>query len=125
MATDSLFNSAKPTVFFGLLLKSIDQAKIDHLATKSYSEHIALQKYYDEAQPIIDEIVEVYQGWKAIRINLEIPQSDYMNPMHLMKDVCDNINKYRQSLKDCLPIQGLLDTLEGLVYRVMYLLSLS
>jgi DNA-binding ferritin-like protein len=34
-----------------------------HWATKSYSEHKALGKFYDELISKIDAIVEAYQGW--------------------------------------------------------------
>jgi len=35
---------------------------IYHLQTKSYSEHKALQKYYEGVNALIDGIIESYQG---------------------------------------------------------------
>jgi len=37
-----------------------------HWATKSYSEHKALGKFYDELIGKIDAIVEAYQGWYGL-----------------------------------------------------------
>ena len=50
-----------------------------HWATKSFSEHKALGKFYDELIDKIDAIVEAYQGWFGligeVRI-LMMPKSD-------------------------------------------------
>ena len=38
-------------------------AHLAHWSTKSYSEHKALGKFYDELIDKIDSIIEAYQGW--------------------------------------------------------------
>ena len=38
-------------------------ARVAHWATKSFSEHKALGKFYDELIDKIDAIVEAHQGW--------------------------------------------------------------
>lgn len=44
------------------LFHSQTQVHIYHLQTKSYSEHKALQKYYEGVNALIDGIIESYQG---------------------------------------------------------------
>ena len=44
------------------LFHSRTQAHIFHLQTQSYAEHMALNVYYDGIVPLIDGIVEAYQG---------------------------------------------------------------
>ena len=38
-------------------------AHLAHWSTKSYAEHKALGKFYDELIDKIDSIIEAYQGW--------------------------------------------------------------
>ncbi len=44
------------------LFHSRTQAHIFHLQTQSFAEHMALNVYYDGIVPLIDGIVESYQG---------------------------------------------------------------
>ena len=44
------------------LFHSRTQAHIFHLQTQSFAEHMALNTYYDGIVPLIDGIVEAYQG---------------------------------------------------------------
>ena len=48
--------------FIGTLMQSRNQAHIYHLQTPSYAQHIALQGYYEGIIPLIDGLVESYQG---------------------------------------------------------------
>ena len=45
-----------------ILLHSQTQVHIFHLQTKSYSEHKALQGYYEGIDALVDGIIESYQG---------------------------------------------------------------
>ena len=44
------------------LFHSRTQTHIFHLQTQSFAEHMALNTYYDAIVPLIDGIVEAYQG---------------------------------------------------------------
>jgi hypothetical protein len=44
------------------LLHSQTQVHIFHLQTKSYSEHKALQGYYEGIDALVDGVIESYQG---------------------------------------------------------------
>lgn len=48
--------------FFSTLLYSVSDTHKDHLSTGKYSDHKALNDFYDDAPEIIDEVVEIYQG---------------------------------------------------------------
>lgn len=43
-----------------------DAAHLEHWATDSYSQHVALGEFYDGVIEKIDGIVEAYQGWFAL-----------------------------------------------------------
>ena len=44
------------------LFHSRTQTHIFHLQTQSYAEHMALNTYYDGIVPLVDGLVEAYQG---------------------------------------------------------------
>jgi hypothetical protein len=48
--------------FISTLLASRTQAHIFHLQSPSYAQHSALNDYYEEIIPLIDSIIESYQG---------------------------------------------------------------
>lgn len=48
--------------YIGTLFQSRNQAHIYHLQTTSFAKHKALNEYYDAIIPLIDSIVESYQG---------------------------------------------------------------
>lgn len=48
--------------FFGTLMESVQIAWRYHLKATKHSTHVILEEYYNEAQSIIDAIIENYQG---------------------------------------------------------------
>lgn len=48
--------------FIGTLMQSRNQAHIYHLQTNSFAQHKALQEYYEGIIPLVDGLVETYQG---------------------------------------------------------------
>lgn len=48
--------------YVGTLMQSRNQTHIYHLQTTSYAQHVALQGYYEGIVPLIDGLVESYQG---------------------------------------------------------------
>lgn len=60
--------------FFGRIFQSRDIAHLNHLGTKSFAAHKALNEYYDGIVDILDTLIEAYQGKYGI-ITIEIPGS--------------------------------------------------
>ena len=48
--------------YFGTMLESVNQMHKDHLKTSKYSDHKALNEFYDDATEAVDSIIECYQG---------------------------------------------------------------
>ena len=48
--------------YFGTLLQSVTEAHKKHLMTGKYSNHIALNEFYDEMPELVDALIEHYQG---------------------------------------------------------------
>ena len=54
--------------FFGTLIESIPITWKYHLKSRKHSTHVILEEYYEDAQEIIDRIIESYQGKFSIVI---------------------------------------------------------
>lgn len=48
--------------FFSFMIDVPSVAWRFHLSTDSYSEHMALDDFYDEMQELVDSLIEAYQG---------------------------------------------------------------
>ena len=105
------------------LLHSQTQVHVFHLQSKSYSEHKALQKYYEGIDTIVDGIVESYQGKYDLLKNYKtIKMVDYKSTEQLItyfKELDDNIEKNRKAVKESY-IQNQIDTIQELIYNTLY-----
>jgi len=71
-----VINEEKETnknVLFSLLFKSKEDAHITHLMqpTQSYSDHMALQAFYEYMNGLVDALVEMYYGVHGITEKIE------------------------------------------------------
>jgi len=105
------------------LLHSQSQVHIFHLQTKIYSEHKALQKYYDGIDGLVDNIVESYQGkYEIITGYKTIKTVDYKSTEQVIayfKELDENIEKNRTSVKESY-IQNQIDGVQELIYSTLY-----
>ena len=60
-----------PLRFIGRLFELRDAAHIEHLKTRSFAAHSALNGFYDEILDLADGFVESYQGKYGI-VNIEV-----------------------------------------------------
>jgi len=108
------------------ILHSQKQAHIFHLGTKSYSEHKALQKYYESIDGIVDGIVESYQGKYGLLTNYKSYKNQtYKNKNQVLKyftSLLNTIEEKRDSVDDSY-LQNQIDTIQELIYSTMYKLK--
>lgn len=109
---------------FGTLQESVSITWKYHLKTKKYSNHIALQEFYDKAMDLVDGIIEMYQGINGI---IEEQYTNCVCP-------CDNEVEYLNSLRDFInanrfvvgdhsELQSAIDEMLGLVDTTVYKLT--
>jgi hypothetical protein len=105
------------------LLHSRTQVHIFHLQTKSYSEHKALQKYYEGIDGLVDGIIESYQGKYDIIKNYDSTKpEDYKSSeqvINYFKSLDTMINSVRKNVKESF-IQNQIDTVQELIYSTLY-----
>lgn len=83
------------SMFFSKIFQSRDIAHKAHLKTDSFAAHKALNEYYDGILPLVDGLVESYQGKYG---KIEIPEWQTDN-----KDIIpyfENLLKYVDDEKD-------------------------
>jgi len=106
-----------------ILLHSQTQVHIFHLQTKSYAEHKALQKYYEDIDGIVDGIVESYQGkYDVVTGYNSIKTEEYKSSEQVIKyfKALDSmVEKNRKSVKESF-LQNQIDTVQELIYSTLY-----
>ena len=123
---DDTKNNASFQDMVSILLHSQTQVHIFHLQTKSYSEHKALQKYYEGIDGLVDGLIESYQGkYDVITQYNSVKNEDYKSNEQVIKyfKVLDTmIEKNRKSVKESF-IQNQIDTVQELINSTVYKLK--
>ena len=106
-----------------ILLHSQTQVHIFHLQTKSYSEHKALQGYYEGIDALVDGIIESYQGkYDVITKYNSVKNVDYQSNEQVIKyfkELDTMIDKNRKEVKESF-IQNQIDTVQELINSTVY-----
>jgi len=108
------------------LFHSRTQTHIFHLQTQSFAEHMALNVYYDGIIPLIDALVESYQGkYGIIKGYSNFNLMEYNNGQQVIaylealnKSVCDVYD----SISDT-NIKNQLDVITDLIRSTIYKLQ--
>jgi hypothetical protein len=112
--------------FISYLFHSRTQTHIFHLQTPSYAEHIALQAYYEGIVPLIDGLVESYQGKNGIimdytNFNLKQYQSKEQ-VITYFETLCEAAYQVYEMTEDSY-LQNQIDTITELIKSTLYKLS--
>ena len=108
------------------LLHSQTQVHVFHLQTKSYSEHKALQGYYEGIDALVDGLIESYQGKYGILTDYKTyDMEQYSNgkkTITYFKGLLKVIDDSRDSVEDSY-LQNQIDTILELIYSTLYKLK--
>jgi hypothetical protein len=106
-----------------LLFHSQTQVHMLHLQTTSYSEHKALQNYYEGIDGLIDGLVESFQGKYGILSGYKsydvVEYKSTESTIKYLKDLCGKVEKLRSCCKDSY-IQNQIDTVCELINSTLY-----
>lgn len=108
------------------LFHSRTQAHIFHLQTQSFAEHMALNTYYDGIVPLIDGIVEAYQGkYGIVKGYSNFNLMEYNNTQQViayLEALCKAVYEVYETIEDSY-IQNLLDGITELIKSTIYKLQ--
>jgi DNA-binding ferritin-like protein len=110
-------------LFVSVLFHSGTNAHFMHLQTKSYSEHKALQKYYEGIVDIVDRWAEAFQGCYSV---IETYPSDFhiaKSPLPYLGKIKDFVDSIRKVLPDDSQLQNIIDEASALIDSTIYKLK--
>ena len=106
-----------------MLLHSQTQVHVFHLQTKSYSEHKALQNYYEGIDGLVDGVIESYQGKYNVVKNYETMDIENYSGVNQLityfKELDKTIEEKRKSVKESY-LQNQIDTIQELIFSTLY-----
>lgn len=113
---------SSPSKLFSTLLQSSVQVHIYHLQSKSYSEHMALNTFYDEIVGLTDSLIEQYQGkygivtvYPSIQLIVQSP-IDYIKNLRFFIEV----ERYTSLKKEDTHLQNITDEIISLIDSTLY-----
>jgi len=126
LITEQKKDSNKFDEMVSKLFHSRTQAHVFHLQTKSYAEHIALNGYYDGIIPLMDGIIESYQGkYGIVGKYTSYDIENYDNNSQVIKyfqGLEKDVESLRDSVKDSY-LQNQIDTIIELLNSTIYKLK--
>lgn len=115
--------------FISTLKQSFEQAVVWHHQTTSFSEHKALNNYYEAIVPLLDGLVESVQGVypriKSYTLSNPVDWQEGGSSIYF-KGLYDFVQKNRSSLPQQETwVQNQIDEIEQLIAETLYQLSLK
>jgi hypothetical protein len=112
--------------FIATLFLTRELAHRYHLSTKSYSQHKALQNFYEDLLDLTDDLAEMTQGAHGL-LNIPIltEKSGYKEPLYCIADKLKYVesNRYKAYSKDDTALQNKIDEIVETFLRAIYKLE--
>lgn len=117
----------KAEEFISKALLDRDAAHLAHWKTKSFAEHTALNKFYDELIDLVDGFVEQYQGYYGKRMSIERQDGNVDNIRDALELRAEWIERVRYEIcdRDETPLQNTIDEIVRLYQHTQYMLTLE
>lgn len=110
-----------PLKFIGRLFELRDAAHVEHLKTRSFAAHSALNTLYDDLLDLADGFVESYQGKYGI-VNFEIKSIKPLDFMEYIEEFAKYIEASREVFKEDY-LKNQIDEMSALCYSTIYKLK--
>lgn len=123
---ESIMDNQLVGTFISTLLHSATLTHLMHFKTTSYSQHVALNTYYDEIPELVDSLVESIQG--AYEAIIEPYPSMFGNgngddPLAYMVSLRNYVRDYRKEMPQDSEIQNEIDNITNLINHTVYKLK--
>ena len=109
--------------FVSALLHSSTVTHFMHWATTSYSQHKALQKYYEGIIELTDNFAESYMGRYKRLTKFPSDFHSAENPVEYMEGIQSFVEEARQSLPQDTELQNIIDEIADLINTTLYKLK--
>lgn len=97
-------------------------AHVLHLKTRSYAAHKALNDFYDEIVPLVDNLAEAYQGDYGLISDYPSKYVAYDDPLKMLSELSSWIEEYRYKCcdEDDTYLQNIIDEIFALIRSTTY-----
>lgn len=108
---------------FGTLQESTVKTWRDHLKTKKYSAHMALNDFYDEIPELVDTLIEDYMGiYGKVENYKDILTGEYDDAIAYLEEL-RNISKEGRKLFSDSELESDMDAILSLIDSTLYKLK--
>jgi DNA-binding ferritin-like protein len=109
--------------FLLVLLHSATNTHLLHWQSKSYAEHVALGKYYEEIPELVDQLAEAMMGKYDTTAQFPVM---YHAPAATAKEELEALKVYVERSRQAMPqdseLQNLIDEIAQLIDSTLFLL---
>ena len=110
-------------LFVGTMLHSATITHFQHLATKSYAQHKALQKYYESIPDSVDAYAEAYQGRYGLISGYDVEFHKQRDPKAYVKGLLNFLDEIKPTLPKDTDLVNLFDAVVNDVTSLKYKLE--
>lgn len=105
----------------GLLFLDRNLTHLEHLKTKSFAQHMALNTFYDEVIDLADKLAEAYQGAEGIMQDIPLMSNVPNEPIDMtLYSHMQMIEAMRKSACKITAIQNIIDEVISLYLSTIY-----
>lgn len=109
--------------FAGRILHAVTMGHMLHLQTRSFSEHMALNTFYDSIGDLADSFIESYQGkyWliEDYPDGFEPPSKDAVKEIRAFSDFVESTRHAKEFPQDS-ELQNIIDEIQSLINSTLY-----
>lgn len=110
--------------YLGTLQQATVEAWKDHLKTDKYSDHIALNDFYEDIVELVDDLIEQYQGLHGVVKDLKnILTTDKQGAIEYLDDLRELTADGREKFFKESELQSDVDTILSLIDSTLYKLK--
>jgi hypothetical protein len=110
-------------LFVGTMFHSATITHLQHLATKSFAQHMALGEYYEAIPDLVDKYAEAYQGRYGIITGYDVEFHKNSNPKAYVKSLLTFLDEIKGSLPKDSDLVNLFDAVVDAVTSLKYKLE--
>ena len=109
--------------YLGTLQSAMKETWKSHLKTNKYSNHIALNEFYDDVVDLVDDLIEEYQGLHGVVNNLKnILTTDEMDARDYLKELREMTEAGKELFEED-ELHSDIDSILSLIDKTLYKLN--